>query len=1017
MWWPKPLAACGLLLLLWMPSVCDADDDNPVTSRFHCLKNGCCDHHEWCRFWASVGECKTNADWMVDNCQLACNTCNRKSLIRPAPKARPRRPPPRKLAATTRAPVTVETVPTTTASPPTPPQTRPPPVTRRPNFTTAVTIPRLSTTHAPLLHQPARPPIRVASSFASKGKKVTRKFFFFFNSTRAVPTTTSTSTTPIPTTTTTLPPTKTSTTTTTTTTTTPPPTTTTTTTTSTTTTTPTPTTTTTTPEPTTTTSTTTTTTTAATTTTTATVPPQFIPSFSDDASDASLPFVAFEGTTVNFETTSRRLPLQTVTRRPALANRRPPPPRQRANLLRSTIRPTPRVFTIVTPIPTFSSVPDLAPVTRFFVQRPPATRRPAALFTTRRTFPPPPATTPSTTTTATTPPPATTQFTREFTPSPTTRAFINTAQNGRCRDIINDPVVAAEDMWRERLAVATEDNSRRQTVDLDQVIRSNTANACTPRLDEADCEANICYNALYRTLDGTCNNMKGEPLRGASYRPYTRLLPTIYDNDVSEPVGSLFTDARPSPREITRKLTSSQASVESPDYNALIMQFGQFISHDMAKTTLVPSAKCNVCQNITSRCMAVPITFDDANSNFRQAQCIRVSRSSPICGSGNLKPRQQLNENTGYIDASPIYGSSVHDSKKFRDGGSGFLKLPMFNGNSFLPFDQSKCRNRAQCSVIFTAGDSRVNLFVGLSAWHTIFTKEHNRLVTAFQRLNPHWDGERLYQEARKVIGAQVQAIVYREWLPKVLGASFATVVGDYRGYDSDVDSTVANEFTSAAFRFGHGMIQEFYQRLDTSFRNITFGALPFQKGTLHSDVLNVKRPQRVTTTVTENMFGSTDLSTINIQRGRDHGHPAYVKYRELCGMGSASNFEHLSREILNTGTRNKLQEIYGSVDKIDLWVGALLEDPIIRGLVGPTVACIIGPQFKRTRDGDRFYYENPGVFTRRQLVEIRKSSLSRIICDNTNTITTIPREAFRVGHMVPCSQIPSMDLNQWRDF
>lgn len=28
------------------------------------------------------------------------------------------------------------------------------------------------------------------------------------------------------------------------------------------------------------------------------------------------------------------------------------------------------------------------------------------------------------------------------------------------------------------------------------------------------------------------------------------------------------------------------------------MQFGQFLAHDISKTTLVPSAKCNVCQNI-----------------------------------------------------------------------------------------------------------------------------------------------------------------------------------------------------------------------------------------------------------------------------------------------------------------------------------------------------------------------------------------------------------------------------------
>ncbi|PIO68593.1 heme peroxidase [Teladorsagia circumcincta] len=182
-------------------------------------------------------------------------------------------------------------------------------------------------------------------------------------------------------------------------------------------------------------------------------------------------------------------------------------------------------------------------------------------------------------------------------------------------------------------------------------------------------------------MDGTCNNLQ-HPLRGAAYRPYTRLLPTVYDNGLSEPVGSMNPQMRPSPRAITRHLTSSHASVVSEDYNAMVMQFGQFISHDMAKTTLVPSAKCNVCQNITSRCMAVSIASDDPNAGFRRNGCVRVSRSSPICGSGNQKPRQQLNENTAYLDASPIYGSSVADMAKFREGRTGFLKLPSFHGMS-----------------------------------------------------------------------------------------------------------------------------------------------------------------------------------------------------------------------------------------------------------------------------------------------------------------------------------------------
>lgn len=65
------------------------------------------------------------------------------------------------------------------------------------------------------------------------------------------------------------------------------------------------------------------------------------------------------------------------------------------------------------------------------------------------------------------------------------------------------------------------DTSGRHTMSVDEVIRSNIANACVPRLDEAECERSICYNLYYRTFDGTCNNLQ-QPLRGAAFRPYNR---------------------------------------------------------------------------------------------------------------------------------------------------------------------------------------------------------------------------------------------------------------------------------------------------------------------------------------------------------------------------------------------------------------------------------------------------------------------------------------------------------------
>lgn len=111
-----------------------------------------------------------------------------------------------------------------------------------------------------------------------------------------------------------------------------------------------------------------------------------------------------------------------------------------------------------------------------------------------------------------------------------------------------------------------------------------------------------------------------------------------------------------------------------------------------------------------------------------------------------MTPREQLNENTAYIDGSMIYSSSPKDADKFRDGRTGFLKMEQFQNQvslssgrrmaqMVLPFDHVKCPDRETCSTknaMFQAGDIRSNLFIGLTALHILFAREHNRFENSF---------------------------------------------------------------------------------------------------------------------------------------------------------------------------------------------------------------------------------------------------------------------------------------------
>ena len=122
-----------------------------------------------------------------------------------------------------------------------------------------------------------------------------------------------------------------------------------------------------------------------------------------------------------------------------------------------------------------------------------------------------------------------------------------------------------------------------------------------------------------------------------------------------------------------------------------------------------------------------------------------------------------------------------------------------------------------------------------------------------------------------------------------------------------------------------------------------------------------------------------------------------------------------------------QLKSVYRDVDDIDLYVGGFLESSHEDSILGPVFKCIIGDQFARLKKGDRFFYDlgtdQNTAFTLPQLDEVRKTSMSRIICDNTDELDSIQPLAFklptsRANAMRSCKEdsIPRANLEVFRD-
>jgi hypothetical protein len=302
-----------------------------------------------------------------------------------------------------------------------------------------------------------------------------------------------------------------------------------------------------------------------------------------------------------------------------------------------------------------------------------------------------------------------------------------------------------------------------------------------------------------RSLDGSGNN-RWFPSLGQANSNYSRKAGAYYADGLGEPVTG------PDPRFISNRIFSDQGQnlFSENDVSQWAGYWGQFLDHTFG------------LRQAGGEDAFLPFNANDPLEEFQNdTGSMRFSRSQATPGTGQTNPREQINTVSSFIDGWAIYGGTNERLEWLREGpvdgdlsnngarllltADGYLPTATARGDaSSAPIMDLPGRLRGTPDQRVIAGDVRANENILLTSIHTLFAREHNRIV---DELPKFLDEETKFQIARKVVGAEQQYITYKEFLPAV-----GVQLSEYTGYKPWVNPSITNEFATVGYR-AHSMI------------------------------------------------------------------------------------------------------------------------------------------------------------------------------------------------------------------
>ena len=422
-------------------------------------------------------------------------------------------------------------------------------------------------------------------------------------------------------------------------------------------------------------------------------------------------------------------------------------------------------------------------------------------------------------------------------------------------------------------------------------------------------------------------------------------------------------------RDISNEVFHQPTNVSVPDHrrlSALTYLFGQFLDHEIVLSR----------SNASAPLITVHVEGDDP---FFPDPIENITMRDQLRGGESDTP---LNFQTPHIDGSAIYGYNLTVlNEVLRAGVDGLMWVDNDDGGGLLPIVDGQ----------FVSGDERVNEHIGLTAMHTLWVHEHNRLARELKRdWHPTWTDDQLFWKARQLTVAKLQHVALHEWLPALTGRPTAPAEFDVLLANDGLQLDV--EWTVAVFRMGHSMVPYHFtlggERIFTMpqmFMNATkvreLGISAILGA--HAETPNQRVDNKVIHGLRNILFRMSghDLVAFNIQRGRFLELPSYQEYMQC-----------ISRPIPQGGP--------SITEDVDLYVGVLSEPLPVDQLssLPPTVAYVTEHQLNKLRTGDPNWYEWPAqraAIGPHYYPLIQSTTLAQIMRLNNVTLPDGHNEAF----------------------